>query len=133
MNYKVSDLIIRIKNASLAKRKTVVVPYSKIAKEISSVLLKENFLQDVKEDMGEKKDKKKVLVLRMHYEKRRPVFTDVLIVSKPSLRVYEKAKNISRRERKGKHLTILSTSKGILTGEEAQKKGVGGELLFEIW
>lgn len=130
MNYKVSDLLIRIKNASLAKRRTVVVPYSKIAKEISSVLLKRNFLQEVKEEM---EDRKKVLALRIRYEKRRPVFTDVSIVSKPSLRVYEKAKSISKRKQKGQVIAILSTNQGILTGEEAQKKGVGGELLFEIW
>lgn len=130
MNYKVSDLLIRIKNASLAKRRTVVVPYSKIVKEISSVLLKRNFLQEVKEEI---QDRKKVLVLRIRYEKRRPVFTDVSIVSKPSLRVYTKAKSISKRKQKGQVIAILSTSQGILTGEEAQKKGVGGELLFEIW
>lgn len=130
MNYKVSDLLIRIKNASLAKRRTVLVPYSRLGKEISSILVKRHFLQDVKEDI---KDGKKVLVLRIQYEKRKPMFTDVLIVSKPSLRVYTKVGNIAKREQKGQAIAILSTSKGILTGEEAQKKGVGGELLFEIW
>ncbi|MBI2622598.1 MAG: 30S ribosomal protein S8 [Candidatus Levybacteria bacterium] len=107
-----------------------MVPYSRVGKEISSVLEKRHFLQEVKEEV---KEGKKVLALRLQYEKRKPVFTNALIISKPSLRVYERAKSILKRKKRGHGVAVLSTSKGILTGEEAQKKGVGGELLFEIW
>lgn len=130
MNYQVADFIIRIKNAALAKRRVVSVPYSKMAKAVGNILLKEHFLEEVKE---EKKDNKKILTLRIAYEKRIPVLTDVLLVSKPSLRVYIKPSDIQKREQKGLNTLIISTNKGIMTGKEARKKEVGGELLFEIW
>lgn len=130
MNYQVADFIIRIKNAALAKRRVVSVPYSKMAKAMGNILLKEHFLEEVKE---EKKDNKKTLTLRIAYEKRSPVLTDVLLVSKPSLRVYIKPSDIRKREQKGLNTLIISTNKGIMTGKEARKKEVGGELLFEIW
>ena len=67
------------------------------------------------------------------YEKRIPVFSDVIIVSKPSLRVYKPSKAINKIERRGRHKVVLSTSQGIMSGYDAKKKGVGGEILFEIW
>lgn len=130
MNYQVADFIIRIKNAALAKRRTLVVPYSKMAKALGDILLREHFLEEVNE---EKKDNRKVLLLRIRYQKRVPVLTDVLIVSKPSLRVYVKPKDIAQRQRKSLNTLIVSTNKGIVNGREAIKKEVGGELLFEIW
>jgi small subunit ribosomal protein S8 len=57
----------------------------------------------------------------------------VIIISKPSLRVYEPARRIGNIQRKGKKIVIISTSLGVMTGNDAQKKGVGGEILFTIW
>ncbi|OGH19001.1 MAG: 30S ribosomal protein S8 [Candidatus Levybacteria bacterium RIFCSPHIGHO2_12_FULL_38_12] len=130
MNYVVSDVITRIKNASLARRRSVVLPYSKLVKEIATVLVKEGFLSEVKE---EKDGQKKTLIAGIRYEKRTPVFSDVLLFSKPSLRIYTAAKDIVKTSKRGRGVAILSTSKGVLTGKEAAKKGVGGELLFKIW
>jgi small subunit ribosomal protein S8 len=130
MNHSVSDLIIRIKNASLANRKEVVLPYSKINKEIGKALQKEGFLEDIKEV---KDGSKMTLSATIKYEKRNPVITDVVIVSKPSLRVYKASKEIKDVEKRGKHKVILSTSQGVMSGTDAKKKGVGGEILFEIW
>lgn len=130
MNYSVSDFLIRIKNAALARRREVVLPYSNINKEIGRVLKKEGFLEDVKET---KDGSRKLLTVVIAYEKRIPVFSDVIIVSKPSLRVYRPSKAIIGIERKGRHKVVLSTSQGIMSGYEAKKKGVGGEILFEIW
>ena len=130
MNHAPSDFIIRIKNASLAKRKKLEIPYSNINKEIGKVLKKEGFLEEIKET---KDGNKKFLEVIIKYEKRNAVLNDVSIVSKPSLRVYKTSKSIKDVERKGKHKVILSTSQGIMSGQDAQKKGIGGELLFEIW
>lgn len=130
MNHSVSDFLIRIKNASLAQRKEVELPYSKINKEIGRVLQSEGFLEDVKEV---KDGVKKTLLATIKYEKRKPILNDLKIVSKPSLRVYNAYKEISRLELRGKHKVVLSTSKGVMSGAEARKKGVGGEVLFEIW
>ena len=130
MNHTVSDFVIRIKNAALARRREVFVPYTRITKEIAKVLEKEGFLEEVKEQTV---DKKKILKLKVRYKNRIPVLTDVKIISKPSIRVYTPSKNINTSQRKGMFIFILSTSKGILTGHEAEKKNLGGEVLFKIW
>lgn len=130
MNYQVADFIIRLKNSCLVKRKTAILPYSKINKAIAALLVREQFLQDVKE---EEKDGKKVLAATIRYRNRRPVFTDVIIVSKPSLRVYEKAKRKTEKRKRDLGTAVFSTSSGIMTETDAQKKGIGGELLFRIW
>ena len=130
MNHTVSDFVIRIKNAALARRREVFVPYTRIIKEIAKVLEREGFLEEVKEQAV---DKKRVLRLKVRYRNRIPVLTDVKIISKPSIRVYTPSKNINTSQRKGMFIFILSTSKGILTGHEAEKKNLGGEVLFKIW
>ena len=130
MNYRVSDLIIRIKNATRSKRKEVVFDNLKINKAICKVLVTEGFLEGF--EVGTK-DNRKVLVAKIKYEKRIPVFTDVLVVSKPSLRKYASATEIPEIQRKGRHTIVLSTNKGIMTGREAAKKNIGGEVLFRIW
>lgn len=130
MNHLVSDFIIRIKNAGLAKRKEVDLPYSNINRDIGKVLVKEGFLEEIKE---EKDKNKKSLKATIRYERRSPVFSKVLVVSKPSLRIYKTAKTLADMERRGGHTILVSTSQGIMTSNQARKKGVGGEVLFEIW
>ncbi len=130
MNHSVSDFIIRIKNASLARRREVVLPYSNINKEIGKVLKKEGYLTEIKEN---KDGVKRSLFATIAYEKRLPVISDVIIVSKPSLRVYKTSKTIHDIEKRGKHKVIMTTSQGVMTGQEARNKGIGGEILFEIW
>jgi small subunit ribosomal protein S8 len=130
MNYTIGDFIIRIKNAVMARRKTVDLPYSKLCKAVGQVLVKEKFLTQIKE---EEVDGKKKLVAHIAYDKRVPAFTDVLIISKPSLRVYSKASDQSKLRGRGIGKIIVSTSKGIMTGQDAVKQGMGGELLFKVW
>ena len=130
MNYLVSDFILRIKNAYLARRKEVVMPYSNINKEIGKLLVKLGYITSVKETTD---GKKKSLFVTLRYVRRKPVLTDVTIVSKPSLRVYMDKKHLAKAMRRDAMRSIVSTSSGVMTGEDAQKKGVGGELLFKIW
>ena len=130
MDHSVSDFLIRIKNASLARRHEVVMPYSNINKEIGKVLKKEGFLDEVKEG---KVENKKTLNVTISYERRRPVLSNLRVISKPSLRVYKPSKNIKDVEIRGRHKVVMSTSQGVMTGESARKKGIGGEILFEIW
>jgi len=130
MNHLVSDFIIRIKNSALSKRKEVILPFSNINKEIGKVLVKEGFLESIKED-GVKAKKELKAIIR--YENRIPVLTDVKIISKPSLRVYSPSKKLSEIAKRGKRKIIVSTSQGVMTSYEAQKKGLGGEILFAIW
>lgn len=130
MNHQVSDFIIRLKNACLANRKTVDVSLTKVNKSIGKLLVKQGFLNEVKEETV---DNRKVLRLSIRYEKRNPVFSGVLVLSKPSLRVYSRAKHLNKIKGNKTDISVLSTSQGIMTAEDAKKKGVGGELLFRIW
>ncbi len=126
MSYNIGDFIIRIKNASMAKRKTVTLKYSKVNKVLADILVDERFLNSVKE---EEKDGRKTLLASIRYQKRKPVLTDVLLVSKPSLRVHKKNKSVEKR---GLGILVISTSKGIMTSDQAKKIGIGGEVLFRV-
>ena len=130
MNYVIGDFIIRIKNAVRANRKIVSAPATKTTKAIAKLLVKEGILKSVKEVDQEGKP---ALSVEVAYDKRTPVFTDVRIISKPSLRVYASVLELGTAEKRGLGKIVVSTSSGVMTGKEALKKGLGGELLFEIW
>lgn len=123
----IADMLIRIKNASRAGQETVLIPYSKFKHELARVLERAGLVGGV-----ERKGKRvrKTLELRLRYEDNEPLIHNVELVSKSSRRVYRSYKEI-KLARGG--IVILSTSKGVLTGEEAKKAKVGGELLAEIW
>lgn len=127
---KVIDLIIRIKNAAKAQRRELVLPFSNLNKEVAKVLVKEGFLVEIKE---EKKGNIKNLRIEIAYDRRIPRLYDTSIISKPSLKKYVNSKDIARIENKGKRTLIISTSQGVMTGKEAIKKNLGGEVLFAIW
>src|SRR6266581_1517593 len=127
MNYLVGDIVIRLKNASLARRKTVYMPKAKIVRSIAEVLMKEGYLSQVSDETV---DGKAMVACDIVYNNRMPLFTDVRIISKPSLRIYRSSKEVKGR---GIRMNILSTSKGIMTGKEAFEKRLGGEVLFQIW
>ena len=130
MNYTVADIIIRLKNAVLARRPHVSFRYGRYTKSIVDVLEKEGYIAAVKE--VEEKGKKEITATIL-YDKRTPIFTDVKIISKPSIRVYATAQELAKNEKKLVGNVIVSTNQGLMTGKEARKKGLGGELLFEIW
>lgn len=130
MNYTLGDFVIRVKNAVRAHRKTVSAPATKVTKGIAKLLEKEGFLKAVKEV---EQEGKKTLSAELVYDKRTAAFTDVRIISKPSLRVYATAVELEKAEKRGLGKIVVSTSAGVMTGKEALKKGLGGELLFEIW
>lgn len=126
---QISNMINMIKNANRVGREFVVVPHSKIKQSIADCLVKEGYLKSVT-----KKTKKgfPVLELTLSYVEGEPKVIGTERVSKSSRRVYIGAKDI-KPTRNGHGLTVLSTPKGILTGKEARKEMVGGEVLFKIW
>lgn len=125
-----SDVLVRIKNASLAKRKEALIPFSNMNKKILDLLAKEGF---IRRSIVEEKSGRKSIRAIIRYEKRSPVINGINILSKPSLRIYRDRQGLSKIERRGDHVVFVSTNLGIMTGAEARKKGVGGEVLFEIW
>lgn len=129
MNYTIGDFVIQLKNAALSRKKELVTPYANIKNAVGKVLIKAGFLDEVKQQTVEGR---KMLVVSLRYSRRKPALTDVILVSKPSLRIYIEAKEIGKKQGRNA-VAILSTNVGILTGKEAMKKKVGGELLFKIW
>jgi len=129
MTDPIADMLIQIKNAYLAHAPEVKFDYSRMRNELSKVLLKSGYIKKI--EMG-RDGKKKILEIVLLYEGKKPPLEKIEIVSKPSVRRY------LRKEKIGKVLggigiMILSTSQGLMTGEEAKKKGVGGEIICRLW
>jgi len=130
MTDPIADMLTRIRNAQAVKKKTVILPYSKIKWEILNVLLKNGFIKEV--NKTKKKNKKFIEIILKYDEKGLPRISELKRVSKSSNRVYIQAKDIWFFK-KGLGIRILSTPKGILSDKEAKKLNVGGEVLLEIW
>jgi small subunit ribosomal protein S8 len=125
----ISNMIIMMKNGSLAGKESVSIPYSKLKNAIGECLKKAGYVSEVS-----KKVKKGLPVLEVSlvYVDKKPKITEVERISKQSRRVYFGMKDI-HSVRNGTGLLVLSTPKGILSGKEARKEQVGGEALFRIW
>lgn len=130
VNDPIGDFIIRLKNGSAVKKDCVQLPYSKLKHAIADKLKSKGYVKDVAK--RGKKVRKNIEVELLFDEKGEAAIHDVKRVSKPGKRTYVSSGDI-RPVRHGKGSLILSTPKGILTGEEARKAHVGGEALFEIW
>ncbi len=127
---QIANMIIMIKNASARNHESIVVPFSNIKFSIAKVLEKNGYVGVV-----EKKMKKGFPVLNINLaygENTEPKVNGVERVSKSSCRVYVGAKDI-RPVKNGRGMMLMTTPKGILTGTEARKELVGGEVLFKIW
>jgi len=126
----IADMLIRIKNATLVKKESVSVPYSKFKAEVASILKEKGYLSSA-ESKGRKN--RKFLELEIAYDMDGEArFHDVKKISKPSRRVYKKVSEL-RPVRRGYGLAIISTSKGLRTDEAARREKIGGEILCEIW
>lgn len=129
VNDPVSDFIIQLKNAGAVGKSEVVLPYSTLKHAIADTLKKAGFVGDV-EKLGKKV--KKSLRVALKYQGGAHAIAGVKRISKPGRRLYIKSAEI-HPVKFGKGKRILSTPEGILTGEEARAKNVGGEELFIIW
>jgi len=125
----IADMLIRLKNAGSARKPSVLVPYSKMKFAIATLLAREGFIGGV---ARRTRRGKKMLECTLRSRERGPAIRDVRRLSKLSRRVYLGTDGI-RRVRQGFGRLVLSTPKGIMTGEEARKEHVGGEALFTIW
>lgn len=125
----ITDMFIRIKNAQSAGRETVHIPYSKFKHEIARVLERSGFVGTV-ERRG--KRVRKTLEIALHAdEAASSIVHDVRFLSRPSRRAYISYRDIHPSRHGG--IVILSTPRGVMTGDEARKAKVGGELIAEVW
>ena len=126
-NDSIADLLTRIRNAATARKSGVVMPYSKLKEQVATILKDNGYLAEVK--VGEAGAFKSLeLTLPTDPE----VITALVRVSKPGRRIYVGAKEIPT-VLGGRGLVILSTSGGVMTGRDARKANLGGELICKVW
>jgi small subunit ribosomal protein S8 len=125
----ISNMIIMLKNASLANKESISLPYSKMKNSIAECLKKEGYVKEVSKKV---KTCFPTLEVELVYIDKKPKIAEVERISKQSRRVYFKMKDI-HSVRNSSGILVLSTPKGILSGKEARKEQVGGEALFKIW
>ena len=126
----IADFLTRIRNGALAKHPRVEMPSSKMKIEIARILKEEGYLANFK--VVEEKGKKTLRVFLRYTPDRHSVITDLKRISRPGSRRYIGKTGI-RPVVGGMGIAILSTPRGLMTGQSARKEGVGGELLCEVW
>jgi small subunit ribosomal protein S8 len=126
----IADLLTRIRNGARARHSRVDVPSSKLKIEIARILKDEGYVANFK--VVEEKGKKALRVFLRYTPDRRSVITDLKRISRPGSRRYVGKTGI-RPVVGGMGISILSTPRGLMTGQAARKEGVGGELLCEVW
>lgn len=135
VNDPIADMLTRIRNGVMASQGMVAMPSSKLKTEVARILKEEGFVEDFEEVIDEKTSHK-VLRLKLKYigerRDRRSVITGLQRISRPGKRVYTQKKEIPW-VLSGMGVAILSTPKGVMTGQKARSQGVGGELLCKIW
>mgnify|MGYP003446068338 FL=1 len=126
----ISDYRTRIRNAVQAEHEEVEMPSSRLKRDMSRILKEQGYITDFSVDRG---DVGEVLRLKLRYtEERSPVITGMERVSRPGRRRYVANKDVPRVFG-GMGTTIVSTSSGVMTGHEARRRGVGGEVVAYVW
>ncbi len=135
VNDPIADMLTRIRNAQVVGQSVVAMPNSTLKAEVARILKEEGFIEGF-----EVADSEKVFlkILRLHLKytgerrERRPVITGMVRVSRPGRRVYTRKQDIPW-VLSGMGIAILSTPKGVMTGQRARQLGVGGEILCKVW
>ena len=128
MNDPISDMLCRIRNANRALLPTVEVPHSRMKESLAAILKREGYIAD----FGVSGQVPKSLKLKLKYQGKKSIIEGLRRISTPGLRRYVGATDIPR-VRGGLGVAVLSTSEGVITGTEARKRNIGGELLCYIW
>ena len=127
----ISDMLTRIRNATMVKHQIVQIPATKMSLAIASILKEEGFIEDF-ESYTENQFKYLLISLKYIGKSRQPVICKIKRVSKPGLRVYSSSKELPRiLDNLG--IAIISTSNGVMTNLKAKELGIGGEVLCYIW
>jgi small subunit ribosomal protein S8 len=129
MTDPISDMLARIRNANRALLPGVEVPHSKIKESIATILKKEGYINDF---AVEGKTAKRTIKVKLKYQGKKSIIEGMQRVSTPGLRRYVGSTDIPR-VRGGMGVAVLSTSEGVMTGVQARKKNIGGELLCYVW
>lgn len=126
----IADMLTRIRNATMARHDAVLISSSKLKLSIAKILKEEGFIKDFEVIRG--KPHKTIKIHIKYQDRNLPALTGLERVSKPGLRIYVERREIPRVYG-GMGVAIISTSKGVMTGQQAWSQGVGGELLCYVW
>ena len=130
VNDPISDMLTRIRNAGMAQKSETSMPATKILVAIADILKNEGYIDDYR--VIEKRPQNQLVIKLSYGPDRRHTIREIKRVSKPGLRVYA-GKNDIPRVRSGLGIAIVSTPQGVLTGYEARRRGIGGEVLCTVW
>ncbi len=130
MTDPIADMLARIRNASLVRHKTVEVPASKMKLAIVKILKEEGYIEDYR--FVPEGPQGKIEIVLKYDENKRPVIAGMRKISKPGRRVYVKKDELPK-VMGGYGIAIISTSQGIMTDHEARRRGIGGEVICEVW
>lgn len=125
----IADLLTRIRNAALVGKTEVRVPTSKLKKIVAEQLVKNHYLADVKLEDGKPRG---TLVITINNNGENAAFTELARISKPGRRIYVSSADIPK-VKQGRGIVLVSTSKGVMTGAEAVKNKLGGEVLLKVY
>lgn len=125
----IADLLTRIRNAALVGKTEIRLPASKLKKVVAEQLKANNYLADVKVEPGKPRD---TLVITINRPGENSTINEITRVSKPGRRVYLAAADIPK-VKSGRGIVLVSTSKGVITGSEAIKQRLGGEVLLKVY
>lgn len=123
------DLLTKVKNAQAVKAETLKTPFSNMDLIVAEMLVKNGYLDSV---VKKGRMPKRIIEIKLKYEKGVGAISGIKIISKPSRRLYSKSARL-RPVKQGYGTGFVSTSKGIMSNQEARKQNLGGQLLFEIW
>ena len=126
----IADMLTRIRNAQVVKKNEVLVPWSKLKFEIAKILKHENYIASV-DKIEEAKFPNLKIVLK-YDDNKEPAIKSIRRISKPGQRVYVSKNNIAS-VLNNFGISIISTSAGMMTSKEAKRKGIGGEIICEVW
>ncbi|MFA5355432.1 MAG: 30S ribosomal protein S8 [Candidatus Paceibacterota bacterium] len=129
MTDPITDMLNRIRNAQAAQLTTVDVPFSKFKNEIARILERKGFIGKIEKKQKKAKD---TLEITLKYDGKEGAISGMRKVSKPGQRIYHDHFTINR-VKGGYGLSVVSTSKGIMTDSEARREKLGGEIILEIW
>jgi len=134
MTDPLADMFTRINNAQSVSHPTVDIPFSKLKYEIAKILEKENFIEKIEKPKAKTgvRGEGKVLKIFLKYKDKIPAISEIKMISRPSQRIYLKSDKI-KPIKGGYGVIVISTSGGLMSGKEARKQKLGGEVLCEIW
>lgn len=130
VNDPISDMLTRIRNAGMAKQTETTMPSTRILVAIAAILKEEGYIVDF--ELIEKQPQNQLRIVLSYGADQRHTIREIKRVSKPGLRVYA-GKNQIPRVKSGLGIAIVSTPEGVITGYEARRRGIGGEVLCTVW